>query len=1001
MHNRQMKKYFLLLIVCFQLGLAGLTQDAGLRSWSVAEGLAQSQVYCMMEDSRGFLWFGTQGGGLSRFDGMRFINFQQRDGLVNDYILSMAEGQEGTLWFGTRDGISRFDGEQFKTVRMPSSQSLAVNGLHCDHEGRIWAATNQGLFQLAGDSARTYTTGLEGGVGRVYLDKKDRLWLGTAEKGLFLYEKNVLTSLRDKGLNGNYVHDITADPDGRIWVATYDAGVFVENGGRFKRFRPKPDFPRNLVFDLEFDDSQLWLSTQNSGVWAWQLRDSSLLHFSEQEGLADDHVRCLLVDSWDNLWMGTSGGGVSRYRGQAFEHYSRRQGLYEQIYSIAEDTDCRLWLGNADRGLAVLDGDSVGYFSDPQLDNIKVKSLFHGQQDILWVGTEGNGLARIHNETIAWYNTSTGLGGNWIRAITENTEGDVFIGKAGGGLSVLSPDSLGNYEISLYRKADFRWADRINALACDWRDRVWLGTYANGLGYVNTDSSLVQIDAPGGAASKLVRCLVIGPRGFVWAGTAGGILRINPFDTDSLEITLFSEKLPSLNIYSLLFDEEGILWAGTESGLDKVILNAAGDVIETSHIGAAEGFVGIENCQGAALRDRQGKLWFGTIGGLMSYQPGTMSSNPVPPKVSLTGVQLFYAPIQQTDYAAFADFQQGLLPKLSLAPKDNHLSFTFTGINLRNPEAVRYSWRLLGAEREWSPAGERSQATYSQLSPGEYRFQVRACNEDGVWSTPVSTPSFWVEPPLLRQTWFQSLLALGLFFLLAGGIWIYVRRLRAESNRTKERLELEKRLVELEQKALQLQMNPHFIFHALNGIQALIQREDSQQARNHLGRFSKLMRRTLQHARQSTISLEEEMAALKDYLAVEHMSRSESFDYVLKADENIEADFIEIPPMLLQPLVENALIHGLPGIEHRGKIEVLFSLEQDDLLLARVRDNGRGRDAAQAASTGKDGHVSTALSVTKERLAALGPEGGLQFNDLKDEQGKATGTEVVVKIPLV
>jgi ligand-binding sensor domain-containing protein len=219
-----------------------------------------------------------------------------------------------------------------------------------------------------------HPTGLEGAVGRVYLDKKDRLWLGTAEKGLFLLENETLTSMREKGLRGNYVHDITSGPGGSLWVATYDAGLFVERGDRFERFRPAPDFPRNLVFDLEFDDERLWLSTQNDGVWAWQLRDSSLLHFSENEGLADDHVRCLLVDSWDNLWMGTSGGGVSRYRGQAFEHYSRRQGLYEQVYSIAEDADCRLWLGNADRGLAVLDGDSVGYFSHPQLDNIKVKT---------------------------------------------------------------------------------------------------------------------------------------------------------------------------------------------------------------------------------------------------------------------------------------------------------------------------------------------------------------------------------------------------------------------------------------------------------------------------------------------------------------------------------------------------------------------------------------------------------------------------------------------------
>lgn len=994
-----MRLVFLFWIILTYSVLSG--QDVGLRSFSVAEGLAQSQVYSMLEDQQGFLWFGTQGGGLSRFDGEQFVNFHQRDGLVNDYILSMAETQDGRLWIGTRDGVSCYDGERFQTILFPTTDVVAVNDLHCDYHGRMWAATNQGLFRLLGDSALLQPVSLGAKLTCVQVDSSEQLWIGTANQGLFVYKNEALQKIgRAQGLRGFNISDI-AIRGGEVWVSTYSGGVFRGNENSFERFRPVEGFPRGLVFDIEFEkESTIWVATQDDGVWSVGLADSSIQHFTEVEGLADDHVRALLVDSWANIWMGTSGGGLSRFQGQPFGYYSRRQGLREQVYAIAEDADCALWLGNADRGLAVLAGDSMRYFTQNQLSNTKVKTLHRGSRDMMWIGTEGNGLARYHNGEFMWFGVQNGLGGNWVRAIEEDSAGNIYVGKAGGGLSMLKPDSsFSSYQVSRIRKGSHLWADRINALAFDRKQRLWLGTYSNGIGYLASDNRLVNISLPGGSATKLVRCLIQGPKGHMWAGTAGGIVRISATEGDSLEILLLRDKLFSQNIYSLTFDEDANLWAGTESGLDKLILNSTGDVIEISHFGAAEGFLGIENCQGASLRDRNGRLWFGTINGLTAYTPGTLKANPVPPKVSLMGVQLFYAPIQNTPYAGYANRYSGIGPDLELSPSDNHLSFTFIGINHRNPKSVSYSWRMLGSERVWSPPSDRTQATYSQLPPGEYRFQVRACNEDGVWSAPISTPAFVLQPPLVQQTWFQVLVAMISLLVLGLGVGWYVQNLRRNARKKEEQLELDKRMLELEQKALQLQMNPHFIFHALNGIQGLIQQQDTATARKHLGRFSTLMRRVLQHARQGTISLEEEVEALEDYLAVEHMSRGESFDYAITYDDDIEADFVELPPMLLQPLVENALIHGLSGLDRKGKLEVHFSLEHEDLLLAVVRDSGKGRAAAKSASR-TDGHISTALTVTRERLATLGDEGGLEFVDLYGENGAAAGTEVRVRIPL-
>jgi len=327
------------------------------------------------------------------------------------------------------------------------------------------------------------------------------------------------------------------------------------------------------------------------------------------------------------------------------------------------------------------------------------------------------------------------------------------------------------------------------------------------------------------------------------------------------------------------------------------------------------------------------------------------------------------------------------------------------GINFSNPDAVKYQWKLEGLDKTWSPVTNQHSINYSNLGAGSYTFMVRACNEDGVWNKQPTVLKFHISPPFWLRWWFIALLVL----LVAGFVLIFFKwrenRIKATAAEGQRKLQMEKEIVELEQKALRLQMNPHFIFNALNSIQSQIGTDNDQAARYYLAKFSRLMRQILDNSRNTFITLEEEANTLENYLLIEKFCNGDRFDYKISIDENIEKDYVKIPPMLLQPFVENAIKHGLKYIDgKRGLIEVNFS-EKNNVLECSVSDNGIGRKKAEELNMASKEtyHKSTALLVTQERLDLFkeNPElKSLEIIDLHDETGNATGTQVIVRIPI-
>jgi len=294
------------------------------------------------------------------------------------------------------------------------------------------------------------------------------------------------------------------------------------------------------------------------------------------------------------------------------------------------------------------------------------------------------------------------------------------------------------------------------------------------------------------------------------------------------------------------------------------------------------------------------------------------------------------------------------------------------------------------------------EVTYAHLPPGKYVFKGVSCNESGTWNKIAAEYAFEILSPVWKKWWFRAGAAALFVFLVSAMVYLRICRLKAKHKLENDRLRMERNIIELEQEAARLQMNPHFIFNSLNSIQGFIATENTFEAKKYIARFARLMRLILENAREEFIPLANELDILRNYLELEQLSSGDKFEFAVHLDGSIDAETLEIPPMMIQPFVENAIIHGIRKKEGRGLIELNFRLE-GPVVVCEITDNGIGRKQSAEARDGMAaGHKSTGINVTRKRLEQLkiqtGKNAGIQIFDLV-ENNKPAVTKVVISIP--
>lgn len=966
---------FLFLISSFSFA-----QSFNFRNYSVADGLPFVQVYTIFQDTKGYLWTGGYGG-LSRFDGKNFTNFSPRSGLPDYWVTSIAEDNRSDLWIGTISGASRYKNGKFENFTVKNG--LPDNYVNCllrDDRNVFWIGTAQGVCRYDGEKFTGF--GNEGPGKKNILcfyqeQNTGRIWMGTAS-GVYAYENNKFTFYNlPPGIN-SIVTAISQDKQGRILAGTADGLLQLDNGHFSLLFTPA-GVPMPAVNAMVTDHEGItWIGAEN-GLFSFDGKNFTTYRVSSD--VNGSNIGSLYIDYESSLWLGTH-RGLFRFRGNGFASYGEQDGLTSSfIFGITKDHDGNLWACSQNKGVFKYNGKiftavnkSKGLASDVTYSAITMPD------GTVFIGT-ANGLSKISNGAITNYSRKDGLYSDSVNCLMKDHLGRLWM--AGGkGLTLLENGKFKRFEIpSPPGNAYDIWA-----LFEDHTGKIWVGTYTAGLysfdGKTFTDERnrlhLGPSDFFGICEDK---------QGRMYFGTLGGVFI---YDGNAVDSLTENDGLSSDLIYCMMMDNSAEhLWIGTNQGLSRfdVIAYANEKKKHIATYGEEEGFTGVESNSNGNFLDANGEMWFGTVNGLIRYSPKNFRSNPAYAKTSITGMRLFY-----NDTA--------LMPELQYY--ENNISFEYVGICLTNPSKVRYRYKLTGWETEFSPPTAERVARYSNLPPGNYTFNVISCNNEGLWTREPAKYSFVILTPVWKRPWFWLLLTGVSIFILSAAILYRIRQIKQ-----KERKETESQvaLARNELKALRAQMNPHFVFNSLNSIQHFILTNKSADAGKYLNKFARLMRVILNNSEKSLITIREELEYLQLYLDLEEMRFEGKFKTHIDISDDIDIDYFEIPAMLLQPYVENAILHGLTPKEDEGKLEIRMRLKANTLICS-VIDNGIGREKAREMrqlSKRKD-YKSLGMKITHDRLELINRLNGshlsLTITDLYKEDGSAAGTRVDIFIPV-
>jgi ligand-binding sensor domain-containing protein/signal transduction histidine kinase len=808
---------WLLLAACCCGAEGATSRSLRFEHLGVEQGLSQESVLNILQDRQGFMWFGTQAG-LSRFDGHRMTVFKNDPAdpasLPDNYVSSSFEDAQGRLWFGTKGGLARFDRDTQKFIRYSDGASAAaaapgnrsVVAIAAERSGALWLASGDGLKRFDPDSgslkvmrhdpARADSLS-DNRVSALVFDTAGVLWVGTGA-GLDRLAPGA-AGFQHYRLGGpdearrNSVLALSIGKDGALWIGS--AGgleTWRVHGAQIERRRvgSADGMPAAHILSLYHDhQDNLWVGTDRDGL-LWRNPDSGRFagyrhQALDRHSLSDNQVAATFVDGSGTLWVGSWFGGVSRA--------DLASGGFRRTTHSADDADSisankvramtggghgRLWLGTTGGGLNLFDpasGKVRRIVHDPARrgslpDNMLTALAMQGER--LWVGSPSG---------LSWRDPASGsftpmvLGtepdANYIQRLLADRQGDLWVLTRGGLHRI---DRAGRHAGSWVSdpRDPHSLGDNFGfALLEDSRGAFWIGTN-NGIDRFDRASGRFthfrhDPADPVSLRHSRIYYLFESGKGELWAGTAGGLHRIETGADGKLRFRFFaiSSARAADPIGGILEDASGALWISTTAGISRLDPATGRFKSYTAKDGLVDGSYFV----GSAYGTQDGRMYFGGVNGMTSFDPRDIKENPVPPRVVITDFLIFNQPVRAGQLLAGA-IQDARA--ITLSHRDSVLSLEFAALHYADPQRNRYAYQLEGFDQDWvdTDAGKRF-ATYTNLDPGHYVFRVKASNKDGVWSETPTALEITITPPLWKTWWFRLLVAM----LALGGAYALLR----------------------------------------------------------------------------------------------------------------------------------------------------------------------------------------------------------------------------------
>ncbi len=791
---------------------------------TVDDGLSQNSIFSIFQDSKGFMWFGGEGG-LNRYDGYTFKVYNvcptRRGCLSNSFVESMCEEPDRVLWIGTRQGLNRLDlkTDRFKLYAHDPEDPASLSDdyvrvVYRDRQNTLWVGTDQaGLnrYDEVADSFIRYrhdpkqdTSISSNTVLSIFEDAGGVLWVGTAN-GINRFDRKTRQFTRYghdplnlNSLSDNAVQSICEEKPGVLWLGTRNgANRFDVKGKRFAHFHHDPQSANSLGdnnINVVFKDSSgiIWFGTQDGGVSRLEPATGRFDVFRSVSGkpdtLSSNVIRSIYEDRFGVMWFGTRSEGVNKlnrktnqfllFRQDPQDPASLNENVVVQIY---EDNTGTIWIGTWGGGLSKFERGTNDFHhypvrrNDPRTvgHNI-VRAMFQDHTGTMWFGTLGGGLYRYNRESGVFthyqhdpYNPQS-LSHNGIRCIDEDQQGNLWIGTVRGGVTKL--------DVSRTRFTSYRnEPDNPNSLSynevysiyIDQEGIIWLGTFGGGLNRLDPQTGvftryLADPNEPNSINGNFISEIFEDSMGYLWIGT--GASGLNRFDrrTETFKQYTSEDEFPAGIINCILEDHRRNLWISHLGGLTKFNLRTHSLITYTQRDGLQSNEFNGTVC----FKNSRQEMFFGGVNGFNVFHPDDIEDNKHPPAVVLTDFKVFNRsiPVGGKSEAGHVLLHNSVLDtnELVLSYLDNVFSFEFAALHYAMPKSNRYAFIMEGLDKEWNyTEASRRYRTYNNLPPGKYIFRVKAASSTGVWNHQGLALRITIVPPFWQTWWFRLLTILG------------------------------------------------------------------------------------------------------------------------------------------------------------------------------------------------------------------------------------------------
>ena len=1000
-------------------------------------GLLSNEVFSLAQDRKGYMWIGTRKG-LQRYDGLRFINYADTSSTGREDLeiadIFPDEGHDRLLYNQFYSSLKAWKWlDHHPLSLLPSLEWKPDSAIaYRDEKGDDWLL--QPYFISQQRQGRRITEGIallkEPGktASRFIFFIKDaergETWLSDPSMGLFLLDDS---------------HKRLSSPSG----ADAGTGTGAGTNALLQLVRENYTIVRKISMDSH---DNIWLITWGHLFYRYNVVTRKLYTYSvsdiiRQQGVdlrSHGYVSSILEDNHGRLWIGTASAGLLEYHfeGDSFTYMLHQPGndlsvqYNDQIFGLFQDREENIWVGT-DKGISIFNpyrqyfttmGNQQPY--PGMTPKSEINCAEQNRRGDLLVGSWGNGISiydaqgkltknflfkDVHDKNLLWsfLNQEDGsvwagcqhgylhildtanrlvrtlhpveLEGSTIRCMIRDDHGNVLLGLHNG--KIITWDKRSGQFLSfnnLPPYPSFHLSSILN-LYLDKEGRCWAGTM----------NGLVEFDREARCFHGVYKPPVDIPMPFngitdyddstLLTGTAnGGLYLFNRRSKQFYKLPFRTEEL-LWSAYAIRKDTAGNIWFATDYDICKY--NPVEKKFLTYH--PEKGVINSAFASTNFVLLRSGKWLTWTNTEIVLFSPGELSARQTDPaEVTITGINVFDKPL-------FIDSSLYLKKPVQLGYKENFIRIQYSLLHFSGIARTEYYYRLSGIDKDWVYAGSRGYANYTNLPPGHYRFQVKAGGSTG--ESNMASIELVIIPPFWETWWFRSLC----FILLTGALYGFIRwrilRIRHDAD-------IQQQMATTEMMALRAQMNPHFIFNCINGIDALIQSNDKYQATIYLNKFARLIRNILDSSRQNSIPLTKDLETLRLYVELELFRNSHKFTVEISADEEMLREDYKVPPLIVQPYVENAILHGLRNrSDDKGKL-VIHVARQNGHLLYTVEDNGVGREASKKDQL----HRSYGMEMTSERVKLFNKQkhAPVTVTDLQID-GEAAGTrvQILLKIP--